>query len=331
MMNFGQFPLTRLRRCRQAKWIRDLNTETSLNVKDLIWPIFIRESQTPSHMDAMPGITRFTLAELEKAVEHACELGIPALALFPYTPFEKRTPNGQEAFNPNNLICQAIRLIKEKNYDIGLITDVALDPYTTHGHDGLLKNNQICNDETVDILVQQALNQAQAGSDVIAPSDMMDGRIKTIREKLDANGFQHIILLSYAAKYASAFYGPFREAVGVTTYEGPQDKKTYQMNPANKREALQEVAQDIQEGADMVLVKPGLPYLDVIQAIHQTFLLPVYAYQVSGEYAMIKAAAQNGWINQEAVMMESLIALKRAGASGIFTYAALDVATCLKT
>lgn len=323
---YGQFPQTRLRRLRQAPWIRNLVAENSLTVQDFVWPIFIRNTDSPSEIPAMPGVFRLTCAELIPAVQQAADLGITAVALFPYTPIEKRTPDGAEALNPQNLVCQAIRLIKKHVPAMGVITDVALDPYTDHGHDGLLQNGQIVNDPSVAVLCQQALNQAEAGADVLAPSDMMDGRVAAIRQALDEHGFQDRMILSYAVKYASAFYGPFRDAVGVQKLIGVTDKKSYQLNPANAQEALREVALDLQEGADAIMVKPGLPYLDMIKSIAQMCSAPIFAYQVSGEYAMIKAAAEKGWIDGDLAMMESLTAFKRAGACGIFTYAAVDIA-----
>lgn len=327
---YGQFPTTRLRRMRQTPWLRDMVAETTLTVKDLVWPIFLRTTETQRDVTAMPGVYRYTLEEVIPAVHQAADLGIPAIALFPATPSSLKTMDGREAFNPNNLICQALRLLKPNFPDIGLITDVALDPYTSHGHDGILINDDIDNDETVKLLCQQALVQAEAGADILAPSDMMDGRVGALRKALDDRGFINKSILSYAAKYASSFYGPFREAVKAQPLEGKSDKRTYQMNPANCQEALREVALDLQEGADMIMVKPALPYLDVIQALKQAFHVPTFAYHVSGEYAMIKAAAQNGWLNGPQAMLESLIAIKRAGADGIFTYAALEIAQGLK-
>lgn len=327
---YGQFPTTRFRRLRQAPWIRDLVAETTLTVKDLVWPLFIRDPKTQRDVAAMPGVCRYTVEELVPVVRQAVELGIPAIALFPVTPLSLKTLDGKEALNPDNLVCQALRHIKSHFPHMGIFTDVALDPYTTHGHDGVLVNDDIANDATVEILCQQALVQAEAGSDVLAPSDMMDGRIKAIRKALDDHGFTHKSILSYSAKYASSFYGPFREAVGAQSLAGKSDKRTYQMNPANREEAVRETALDIEEGADMVMIKPGLPYLDIINVIKETFQMPTFAYHVSGEYAMIKAAAQNGWLNGPQAMMESLVALKRAGSDGIFTYAALEISQVLR-
>lgn len=329
-MIVGKFPLTRMRRLRQGPWIRQLVAETQLSVQDLILPIFIREKESPALIEAMPGVFRYTIDELHALIDQVSSLQIPAIALFPYTPQEKRSPTGQEALNPDNLVCQALRKIKELNPELGLITDVALDPYTDHGHDGIIRNNQVDNDLTIEILAKQALNQVQAGAHAVAPSDMMDGRIGLIRQFLDQNGFNQTMIIAYAAKYASGFYGPFRQAVGVEKLIGPKDKKTYQLNPANREEALKEVALDIQEGADVVIVKPGLPYLDIIHAVKNQLNVPVFAYQVSGEYAMVKAANQLGWIDGPRVMMESLLSLKRAGSSAILTYAALEVAQLLK-
>lgn len=322
----GQFPQTRLRRLRQAPWIRSLVAEHSLTVQDLVWPIFIRSEESPAEITAMPGVLRLTCAELIPAVQQAADLGILAVALFPYTLAKKRTPDGTEALNPQNLVCQAVRLIKKHVPTMGVITDVALDPYTDHGHDGLLRGAEIANDPSVAVLCQQAINQAEAGADVLAPSDMMDGRVAAIRQALDDHGFQDRMILSYAVKYASAFYGPFRHAVGVQKLTGVMDKKSYQLNPANAQEALREVALDLQEGADAIMLKPGLPYLDIIKSVAQMCQAPVFAYQVSGEYAMIKAAAERGWIDGDLAMMESLVAFKRAGACGIFTYAAIEIA-----
>lgn len=279
----------------------------------------------------MPGVERLSIDLLLPAVEEAVALGIPAIAIFPATDPAKKSPDGDEALNPENLVCQAVRAVKEQGWPVGVICDVALDPYTSHGHDGLLRDGMILNDETLEMLGRQAVVQAQAGCDVIAPSDMMDGRVQHIRQSLDASGFVNVAILAYAAKYASAYYGPFRDAVGSKSSLGQGDKRTYQMNPANGDEALREVALDIAEGADMVMVKPGLPYLDIIQRVKSTFGLPTFAYQVSGEYAQIMAAAANGWLDREAVMLESLMAFKRAGADGILTYFAKDAAQLLKT
>jgi porphobilinogen synthase len=332
---FGHFPGTRHRRLRTHDWMRDMVQETRLHPSDLILPLFIRLPESPADIASMPGVRRWTIAELPQIIEQTIDAGIPAIGLFPFTPQELKTADGMEALNPENLICQAIRAIKEMTPELGIIADVALDPYTSHGHDGVWNGKYIDNDVSLDQLAKQSLVQADAGADIIAPSDMMDGRVGAIRKALDANHFQDRAILSYAAKYASAFYGPFREAVGAVKLPGQDgrpvgDKKTYQMNPANAEEALREAALDLQEGADMVMVKPGLPYLDIIARIRQTFSVPVFAYQVSGEYSMIKAAATQGWIHEQDAMEESLVALKRAGATGIFTYAALEVAKRLR-
>jgi len=321
---------TRLRRNRKAGWSRRLVRESTLSVDDLIWPIFLREGEgVREPVASMPGVERLSVDEAVRAALQAAELGIPAIALFPFTEPWLRNEEGSEALSPENLVCRAARAIKREAPDIGLITDVALDPYTSHGHDGILREGKILNDETVFALVSQALNQARAGADVIAPSDMMDGRVGAIRAGLDAENFEDVQILSYAAKYASAFYGPFRDAVGTSaTLTG--DKRTYQMDPGNSDEALREVALDIEEGADIVMVKPGLPYLDIIFRVKSEFGVPTFAYQVSGEYAMIEAAAGNGWIDGEKAMLESLIAFKRAGADAILTYFAPRAAKKLK-
>ena len=324
------FPQTRMRRPRQAAWSRRLVAEAVLRPADLIQPLFIAEgSRKAEPIASMPGIERRSLDGLLPLVERALERGIPAIALFPCTPPEHKSEGGEEAWNEDNLICRTIRGIKRRFPEIGLVTDVALDPYTSHGHDGLLIDGVIDNDRTVEVLIRQALVQAAAGADVIAPSDMMDGRIGAIRRALDADGFAGTMILAYSAKYASAFYGPFRDAVGSSGTLGKADKKTYQMDPANGREALREVALDIAEGADMVMIKPGLPYLDVIRRVKDAFGLPTFAYQVSGEDALIKAAGLQGWLDPETAMLESLMAFKRAGADAVLTYAALDVAARL--
>jgi porphobilinogen synthase len=320
----------RMRRNRRADWTRRLVRESSLSVDDLIWPIFLIDgARGREPVASMPGVERYTVDEAVRSTERAAKLGIPAIALFPYTEPSRRDATGSEALNPHNLVCTACRAIKEAVPDIGIITDVALDPYTSHGHDGLMAGEEIVNDPTVEQLILQSLIQAEAGADIIAPSDMMDGRVGAIRKALDAKGFINVQIMSYAAKYASAFYGPFRDAIGTSkTLIG--DKRTYQMDPGNTDEALREVELDIAEGADMIMVKPGLPYLDIIRRVKEAFAMPTFAYQVSGEYAMIQAAAQNGWIDGERAMMESLIAFKRAGADGILTYFAPAVAEKLK-
>jgi porphobilinogen synthase len=329
MEALGRFPSTRLRRNRHDAWTRRLVAECALSADDLIWPVFVMEGVSrESAVESMPGVVRVTLDGLAKHVEPAVRLGIPAVALFPMTPRDKKDPDGTEAANPDNLICQAARLLKREFPDTGLLGDVALDLYTTHGHDGVLREGKIANDESVAVLVRQALVQAQAGIDVVAPSDMMDGRVGAIRSALDGAGLEDTRIMSYAAKYASAFYGPYRDAVQSARLNG--DKKTYQMDPANSDEALREVALDLAEGADMVMVKPGLPYLDIVRRVKERFGVPTFAYQVSGEYAMIAAAANNGWLDRERAMMESLVAFKRAGANGVLTYFAVEAARRLR-
>ncbi|ADZ70333.1 Delta-aminolevulinic acid dehydratase [Polymorphum gilvum SL003B-26A1] len=320
----------RMRRNRRADWSRRLVRETTLEVDDLIWPMFLVDGTgVRQAVPSMPGVERLSVDEAVREAEYAASLSIPALALFPYTDPTLRDATGSEALNPQNLVCRACRAIKAAGLNIGLITDVALDPYTSHGHDGLMKGETILNDETVDQLCRQALNQVEAGADVIAPSDMMDGRVGAIRQSLDGEGHRDVQIMSYAAKYASAFYGPFRDAVGTSkTLVG--DKRTYQMDPANTDEALREVELDIEEGADMIMVKPGMPYLDIVWRVKDAFRVPTYAYQVSGEYAMISAAAANGWLDGERAMLESLMAFKRAGADGVLTYFAPKVAELLK-
>lgn len=322
---------TRLRRNRVAGWTRDLVAENTVTVKDLVWPVFVLEGEkTEENIASMPGVTRRSLDILIREVEAAATMGIPAIALFPVVSGDKKTADGAEAWNPDNLVCRTIRAIKDAVPDVGILCDVALDPYTSHGHDGLLDDNgYVMNDETVDVLCKQALVQAEAGVDIVAPSDMMDHRIAAIRDTLDDNGFVNTGIMSYAAKYASAFYGPFRDAVNSGGYlKG--DKKTYQMDPANSDEAIREVELDIAEGADMIMIKPGLPYLDIIRRVKETFAMPTLAYHVSGEYAMLQAAAQNGWLDYEKTIMETMMAFKRSGCDGIFTYAACDVAKLLK-
>ena len=320
----GGYPQTRLRRLRSAPWIRDIVSENALRPEDFTWPVFITEGQNNiESIASMPDVHRYSTDKLIEELKPALDLGLRAIALFPVVPEEKKTMDGHEAYNPDNLICRAISEIKNTYPDLGIITDVALDPYTTHGHDGLLQDGIVLNDETVEILAQQALVQAQAGADVIAPSDMMDGRIGVIRNTLDSKGLENVLLLSYAAKYASGFYGPFRDAVN-SGHRLTGDKKTYQMDPSNSDEALREVQLDIEEGADAVMIKPGLPYLDIIRRVKDNFSIPVFAYQVSGEYAMIKAASQNGWLDYESTMIESLMSFKRAGACNIFTYCTPD-------
>jgi porphobilinogen synthase len=320
----------RMRRNRRSDWARRMVRENTLTTDDLIWPLFIMDGQNaPAPVASMPGVERLSVDQAVREAERAAKLAIPCLALFPYTDPKLRDETGSEALNPDNLVCRAIRAIKKEVPEVGLLCDVALDPFTSHGHDGLLHDGEILNDETVAVLVRQALVQAQAGCDIIAPSDMMDGRIGAIRKGLDAANFTDVSIMSYAAKYASVFYGPFRDAVGsAKTLTG--DKRTYQMDPANTDEALREVALDIEEGADMLMIKPGLPYLDIVRRVKDAFAMPTFAYQVSGEYAMIMAAAQNGWLDGERAMFESLIAFKRAGADGVLTYFAPRVAEKLK-
>ena len=322
----------RPRRLRQAPWIRALVAETSLQVGDLIWPLFVQEGKalvTP--VDGLPGVSRLSVDAVVNAAREAAALGIPAIALFPVTPADKKTEDAREAWNENNLICTAIRTVKKAVPEMGIIADVALDPYTSHGHDGVLGDDgDVANDETVELLCKQALVLAQAGADMVAPSDMMDGRVGQIRAALDTAGLQKTIILSYAVKYASALYGPFRAAVGSKTNLGTADKRTYQMNPANAIEAFREVQLDVAEGADMVMVKPATLYLDIIHRMAHMSDVPVFAYHVSGEYAMIKAAAAQGMVDEKAVTLETLLAIKRAGASAILSYAAYDVAQWLQ-
>jgi porphobilinogen synthase len=328
----GDFPLTRMRRLRQSPWTRALVNETTLSASNLIWPLFILpDPKGDEPISSLPGVSRRGIELLLKDVEEAIELGIPAVALFPVTPKELKSEDGREAVNPNNLICSATRAIRERFKDqIGIVCDVALDPYTSHGQDGLLRDGVILNDETLVVLQEQAMVQSAAGATVIAPSDMMDGRIKAVRESLDAGGFANVCIMSYAAKFASAFYGPFRDAVGSKGSLGSGDKKTYQMQPSNTNEALHEVALDLREGADIVMVKPGMPYLDIVRRIKDEFQVPTAVYQVSGEYAMLCAAAANGWLDRQACMLESLLAFRRAGADMILTYFAREAAKALR-
>ena len=329
MKSIGSYPNVRLRRNRKTEWSRRLVSENNLSTNDLIWPIFIREGKNiKESVKTMPGIYRYTLDKIEGLVESAINKKIPMIALFPNTPISKKNTKGSEALNKNNLICRALKLIKKNYNEIGLMCDVALDPYTTHGHDGILINNYVDNDETVKILIKQSLLQAKMGCDVIAPSDMMDGRIGSIRKALDSNGFKQVQLLSYAVKYASNFYGPFRDAVGSKILlKG--DKKSYQMDFSNSQESLREVALDIKEGADFVMVKPGMPYLDIIKLVKDNFKIPVFAYQVSGEYSLIKNGVINKILDENAIY-ESLMSFKRAGASAIVTYFADQIADKLR-
>jgi porphobilinogen synthase len=327
-----QFPAHRPRRMRRDDWSRRLMQENHLSVDDLIYPVFLLEGKGQSQAVAsMPGVNRVSLDLLLPVAQECVNLGIPILALFPVIDTSLKTPDGKEASNPSGLIPSAVRELKKQFPNLGIMTDVALDPYTSHGQDGVLdEHGRILNDETTAILVQQALTQAEAGVDIVAPSDMMDGRIGKIREALEQKKLIHTRIMAYSAKYASAFYGPFRDAVGSAKNLGKADKKTYQMDFANTDEALREVAMDINEGADMVMVKPGMPYLDIVRRVKEEFNYPTFAYQVSGEYAMLKAAAQNGWLDHDAVMMESLMAFKRAGADGVLTYFALEAARLIK-
>jgi len=312
--------VTRMRRNRKSEWTRRLVRENVVTTDDLIWPLFVMDGDNKrAPIASMPGVERLSVDQAVRDAERAMKLTIPCIALFPYTDPSLRDENGTEALNPDNLVCKAVRAIKREFPDIGILCDVALDPYTSHGHDGLLRGGVILNDETVAVLAKQALMQAEAGCDIIAPSDMMDGRVGAIRETLDGAYLHDVQIMAYAAKYASAFYGPFRDAVGsAKTLTG--DKRTYQMDPANTNEAMREIELDLAEGADMVMVKPGLPYLDIVRRVKDSFGVPTFAYQVSGEYAMIAAAAANGWIDGERAMMESLVAFKRAGADGVLTY-----------
>ena len=330
--SFIHFPEHRPRRMRRDDWSRRLMQENNISANDLIYPVFLLEGKGKSEAVAsMPGVNRVSLDLLFNVAQECVDLGIPVLALFPVIDPALKTPDGKEAYNPNGLVPNAVRELKKRFPNLGIMTDVALDPYTSHGQDGVLdEQGRILNDETTLILVQQAVAQAEAGVDIVAPSDMMDGRIGKIRDALEQKNLIHTRIMAYSAKYASAFYGPFRDAVGSAKNLGKADKKTYQMDFANTDEALREVALDINEGADMVMVKPGMPYLDVIRRVKEEFSYPTYAYQVSGEYAMLKAAAQNGWLDHDAVMMESLIAFKRAGANGVLSYFALEAARLIK-
>ncbi|MBV9419684.1 MAG: porphobilinogen synthase [Alphaproteobacteria bacterium] len=331
-MTDARFPAIRMRRLRRHDWTRKLVAENTLSASDFIWPIFIVDGEKKREpVPSMPGVDRISVDLVPAAAEEAAKLGIPVIALFPYTDPSLKTPDGKEATNVNNLVCRATRALKKAVPEIGVLCDVALDPYTSHGHDGVMDgtNAYVANDETVEILVRQALLQAEAGCDIIAPSDMMDGRIGAIRAALEKNGFRDTMIMAYAAKYASAFYGPFRDAVGsAKALIG--DKRTYQMDPANGDEALREVALDIAEGADMVMVKPGMPYLDLVRRVKDEFGMPTFAYQVSGEYSMLTGAIERGWFERDRVIMESLMGFKRAGANGILTYFAVHAAKLLK-
>ncbi|MBT5050346.1 MAG: porphobilinogen synthase [Rhodospirillaceae bacterium] len=323
----GAFPTTRMRRNRRDGWTRRLVAENKLSVDDLIWPVFVHdgdESRVP--VPSLPGVDRLSISQLVADAGEARDLGIPLIAIFPVVDPSLKTEEAEEAYNPDNLVCRAVSAVKEAHPDLGVMCDVALDPFTSHGHDGLLRDNYIVNDETLDVLCKQSLVQARAGCDVIAPSDMMDGRVGAIRGALDGDNYTHVRIMAYAAKYASALYGPFRDAVGSAPNLAGGDKKTYQMDPANTDEALREVALDIAEGADMVMVKPGIFYLDVLSRVKEAFGMPTFAYQVSGEYAMLRGAGERGWVDGEQVMDEALLAFKRAGANGILTYAAIHTA-----
>ena len=326
------FPATRMRRMRAHDFSRRLMREVQLTSNDLIWPVFVLEGDDGvEQVKSMPGVERLTIDRLLPQAEHCLELGIPAIALFPVVSADCKSDDAREAWNPEGLAQRAVTALKERFPELGVITDVALDPFTSHGLDGLVDDTgYVVNDETVDVLVKQALSHVAAGADVVAPSDMMDGRIGAIRQALETEGFPNKQILSYAAKYASSFYGPFRDAVGSAGNLGGANKYSFQMDPANSNEALREVELDLEEGADMVMIKPGMPYLDIIRRVKETFEVPTYAYQVSGEYAMLKAAAINGWLNEEAVVLEALTCLKRAGADGVLTYFALQVAEWLQ-
>ena len=328
----GRYPTVRMRRMRRDDFSRRLMRESRLSVDDLIYPMFVLEGKGQREaIPSMPGVERVSIDELLKEADELVALGVPAVALFPVTPAEAKSLDAREAFNPEGLAQRAVRALKAAHPELGVITDVALDPFTTHGQDGLIDDSgYVMNDETVEVLIKQAVSHAEAGADIVAPSDMMDGRIGAIREALEANGHIHTRILAYAAKYASSFYGPFRDAVGSSANLGAGNKYTYQMDPGNSDEALWEVGMDLDEGADMVMIKPGMPYLDIVRRIKDQYGAPTYAYQVSGEYAMIMAAAQNGWLDEKAVIMESLLGFKRAGADGVLTYFAKRVAQWLK-
>lgn len=327
----GPFPATRMRRQRRHDWSRRLVSETRLSTDDLIWPIFVFDGKGRQPIESLPGVDRLGTDEIARAARSACDLGIPAIAVFPATSPELKTEDAKEAVNPNNLVCRTVATIKKEVGDqLGVICDVALDPYSSHGQDGLVRDGDVINDETVAVLCQQSIVQAEAGCDIIAPSDMMDGRIGTIRRALDDSNNQHVQIMSYAAKYASSFYGPFRDAVGSAGNLGTASKKTYQQSPAQSDEALHEVALDLAEGADSVMVKPGMPYLDIVTKVKSTFAVPTFAYQVSGEYAMLSAAAERGWLDRQQTVLESLLAFKRAGADGVLTYFAAEVAEWIR-
>ena len=326
----GAYPRTRLRRNRGREWSRRLVAESRLSTDDLIWPLFVHEGEARREpVPSMPGVDRLSIDLLVEAAGEAVAAGIPLIAIFPALEETLKTPDGDEAINPDGLVCRAVAAVKAAHPGVGLLCDVALDPFTSHGQDGLVRDGYVVNDETIEVLCRQALVQAAAGCDVIAPSDMMDGRVRAVRDALDSHGYEHVQIMAYAAKYASAFYAPFRDAVGSAAQLGMGDKRTYQMDPANSDEALREVAFDIAEGADMVMVKPGMPYLDVLRRVKDSFGVPTFAYQVSGEYSLIKAASQMGWLDGERVMMEALVGFKRAGADGVLTYFACEAARLL--
>jgi len=324
------YPTTRLRRNRRDAWSRKLVAESTLSAGDLIWPVFVHDEDGREAVDMMPGTYRLGISALVDAAGEAAALGIPTIAIFPEIALALKDPEGREALNPDNLVCRAVSAVKDAVPELGVLCDVALDPFTSHGHDGVIRDGYVANDETVELLQRQAVIQAEAGCDIIAPSDMMDGRVGAVRRALDQVGFDRVRIMSYAAKYASCFFAPFRDAIGSATALGAADKRTYQMDPANGDEALREIALDLQEGADMVMVKPGLPYLDVVRRVKDAFRVPTFAYQVSGEYSMIQAAAERGWLDGERAMMESLLCFKRAGADGILTYFAVEAAKRLK-
>lgn len=326
----GRYPHTRPRRIRRYEWSRDMASEHAVTTKDLVWAVIIRDDSVEQNISAMPGILRYRPDDLLFATEKALKLGIKTLALHPALDHSSRTENGEEAHNPQGLTARTIRLLKERFPEIGIMADVALDPFTIHGHDGIYFNEDVDNHQTLEAITKQALTYADAGVDVLLPSEMMDGRIGVLRQALDAHSFTHTLILSHAAKYASSFYGPYREALGSDKCLRKGNKKTYQMDPANSNEALREVELDIAEGADMIMIKPGLPYLDIIRRVKDRFAMPTFAFHVSGEYAMLKAAALNGWLNYENCLMETLLSFKRAGTDGVLTYAALDAAECLR-
>ena len=327
----SQYPKSRMRRMRADQFSRDLLRENQISVSDLIYPVFVKEGNGQREkINSMPGIERLSVDNLIKEAKQIHKLGIPSIAIFPVVPIEKKSDQAEEAFNPNGLAQKAIKALKDTFPDLGVISDVALDPFTSHGQDGLIDDEgYVLNDETVEVLIKQALSHAQAGADIVAPSDMMDGRVGAIRNALEKNNFRNTRILAYSAKYASSFYGPFRDAVGSASNLGSGNKYTYQMDPANTNEALHEVALDIHEGADMVMVKPGMPYLDIVRRVKDEFKMPTFVYQVSGEYSMLKAAAQNGWLNENDCVMESMLCIKRAGADAILTYFAKDIAQWL--